>query len=223
MTTEAVIPSFIGAPVQRREDPALITGTARYVDDIAPTGTLHLAIVRSPFPHAEITGIETEAAREMPGVWAVLTPEDVMDVRMPPTPNPDKNVPRRFPLVQGRVLMPGDPVAAVVADSAAVARDGADLVFVDYEPLEVVGDVEDAMEAPSIHASFDSNVAYDRTKGDRETFEAIDGGFRLSGVVEHPRVIPTPMENRAILAEWKEDGLTVHFSTQAPQLMQEQY
>ena len=223
MTTEAVIPSFIGAPVQRREDPALITGAARYVDDIAPTGTLHLAIVRSPFPHAEITGIETEAAREMPGVWAVITPEDVVDVAMPPTPNPGKNVPRRFPLVQGRALMPGDPVAAVVADSAAVARDAADLVFIDYEPLEVVGDVEHAMEAPSIHASFDSNVAYDRTKGDREAFEAIDGGFRLSGVVEHPRVVPTPMENRAILAEWNEDGLTVHFSTQAPQLMQEQF
>ena len=65
MTTEASIPSFIGAPVQRREDPSLITGTARYVDDLAPTGTLHMAIVRSPLPHAEITEIDTSAVSDM--------------------------------------------------------------------------------------------------------------------------------------------------------------
>ncbi|HEY6634337.1 MAG TPA: hypothetical protein VI141_01865, partial [Acidimicrobiia bacterium] len=123
MTTEPVIPSFIGAPVQRREDPALISGTATYVDDIAPQGTLHLAIVRSPFAHADIVGIDTETAREMPGVWAILTPEDVADVVMPPEPRPDRNIPRRFPLVQGRALMPGDPVVAVVAETPAAARD----------------------------------------------------------------------------------------------------
>lgn len=158
----------------------------------------------------------------MPGVWAVIIPEDVADVAMPPTPNPSRNVPQRFPLVQGRVLMPGDPVVAVVAESAAAARDAADMVFVDYEPLDVVGDVEQAIEAPPIHPGHDSNVAYDRTRGDREAIDALDGPVRLSGTVEHPRVAPVPMENRAILAEWKEDGLTVHLSSQAPQLMQKQ-
>lgn len=225
MTTEPSIPSFIGAPVQRREDPSLITGTARYVDDLAPTGTLHLAIVRSPFPHADITEIDASAAKELPGVWAVITPDQVADVVMPPAPRPERNVPRRYPLVQGRALMPGDPVVAVVADSAAVARDAADLVFVDYEPLDAVGDVATAMEAPAIHPDLESgsNVAYDRTKGDREAFDALDGEIRLSGVVEHPRVVPAPMENRVILAEWKEGGLTVYMPSQAPQLMQEQF
>lgn len=80
MTTESLIPSFIGAPVQRREDPALITGTATYVDDIAPAGTLHLAIVRSPFAHADVTGIDIDAALEVDGVRLILTPEDVADV-----------------------------------------------------------------------------------------------------------------------------------------------
>jgi carbon-monoxide dehydrogenase large subunit len=143
---------------------------------------------------------------------------------MPPTPRPDRNVPRRFPLVQGRVLMPGDPVVAVVAETPSAARDAADLVFVDYEPLDVVGDVEEALAAPPIHPglSSGSNVAYDRTKGDRGAFESVEGEIRLSGVVEHPRVVPAPMENRVILAEWKESGLTVHLSSQAPQLMQEQ-
>jgi carbon-monoxide dehydrogenase large subunit len=210
--------------VQRREDPALVSGTARYVDDIMPTGTLHLAVVRSPFAHADVTEIDISAAVDAPGVWAVITPDDVADVAMPPTPRPDRNVPRRYPLVQGRALMPGDPVVAVVADSAEAARDAADLVFIDYDPLDVVGDVEEAIDAPPIHdgLSSESNVAYDRSKGDRARFEAVEGSVRLSGTVEHPRVVPAPMENRVILAEWKEDGLTVHLSTQAPHLMQEQ-
>ena len=224
MTSQPVIPSFLGAPVQRREDPALVSGTGRYVEDITPSGTLSLVIVRSPFAHADITGIDISAALEVPGVWAVITPDDVAEVTMPPTPRPDRNVPRRFPLVQGRALMPGDPVVAVVADSAATARDAADLVFVDYEPLDVVGDVDEALLAPPIHEGLgsDSNMAYERSKGDRTAFDAVTGAVRLSGVVEHPRVAPAPMENRVILAEWKEDGLTVHLSSQAPQLMQEQ-
>lgn len=189
-----------------------------------PTGTLHLAVVRSPFAHADVTEIDISAAVDAPGVWAVITPDDVADVAMPPTPRPDRNVPRRYPLVQGRALMPGDPVVAVVADSAEAARDAADLVFIDYDPLDVVGDVEEAIDAPPIHdgLSSESNVAYDRSKGDRARFEAVEGSVRLSGTVEHPRVVPAPMENRVILAEWKEDGLTVHLSTQAPHLMQEQ-
>lgn len=184
-----------------------------------------MAVVRSPLPHAEITSIDTSAIEEIPGVWAVITPEDVSDVSMPPTPRPDRNVPRRYPLVQGRALMPGDPVAAVVAESAALARDAADLVFVDYEPLDVVGDVDQAIGAPPIHPDLGSgsNVAYDRTKGDRAAFDVLEGPIRISGVVEHPRVAPAPMENRVILAEWKEDGLTVHMASQAPQLMQEQF
>lgn len=202
----------------------LVSGAGRYVDDIAPSGTLHLAIVRSPFAHADIGEIDVSEARSAPGVWLVLTPDDVADVVMPPTPRPDRNVPRRYPLVQGRALMPGDPVVAVVAETAAQARDAADLVFVDYDPLPVVGDVDQALEAPPIHEGLGSttNVAYDRSKGDRASFDAVDGPIRLSGVVEHPRVVPAPMENRVILAEWKEGGLTVHLSSQAPQLMQEQ-
>lgn len=222
MTTDLTIPSFIGAPVQRREDPSLITGTARYVDDITPAGTLHLALVRSPFPHALITSIDVEAARDVKGLRAIITPEDVADVVMPPAPNPDRNIPRRFPLVQGRALMPGDPVVAVIADTAAAAKDAADLIFVDYEPLDVVGDVEQSIAAPPIHEGQESNIAYDRGKGDREAFDALTGSVRLSGSVEHPRVVPAPMEPRAVLAEWKEDGLTVHLSSQAPQLMQEE-
>ncbi|HLF44355.1 MAG TPA: molybdopterin cofactor-binding domain-containing protein, partial [Acidimicrobiia bacterium] len=223
MTSEPLLPSFIGAPVQRREDPALITGTARYVDDIAPSGTLHLAIVRSPFAHAHVTSIDIEEALEVKGVLLVITPDQVADVQMPPTPDPDRNIPRRYPLVQGTVLMPGDPVVAVVAESAAAARDGADLVFVDYDQLPIVGDVDQAIDAAALHDGQASNVAYDRTRGDRAEFDALEGEIRISGLVDHPRVAPAPMEPRAVLAEWKEGGLTVHLSSQAPHLMQEEF
>jgi aerobic carbon-monoxide dehydrogenase large subunit len=223
VTDEPLIPSFLGAPVQRREDPALITGTARYVDDISPSGTLHLAVVRCPFPHAEVTGIDIDAASEVPGVRLILTPADVAATTMPPAPDPERNIPRRYPLVQGRALMPGDPVAAVVAETAASARDAADLVFVDFEPLPIVGDLDEAIDAVPIHSDQESNVAYDRSRGDRARFEALDGDIRLSGLVDHPRVAPAPMEPRAVMAEWKEGGLTVHLSSQAPQLMQEEF
>ena len=221
MTTEPAMPSFRGASVPRREDPALISGTATFVDDVAPSGTLHLALVRSPFAHADVTSIDLEAAREVPGVKLILTPEDVADVRMSPRPNPDRNIPRRYPLIQGRALMPGDPVVAVVADSPAAAKDAADLIFVDFEALPVVGDVDQAVGAPPIHQGQESNVAYDRSRGDRAEFEALTGQ-RISGLVDHPRVVPAPMEPRAILARWKDGGLVVHLSSQAPHLMQQQ-
>jgi carbon-monoxide dehydrogenase large subunit len=223
VTTEPTIPSFIGAPVQRREDPTLITGDGRYVDDLHPSGLLHLAVVRSPFAHARVLSIDTGEAARMPGVWAVIRPEDVAELTMPPPPDPGRRIPRRFPLVQGIALMPGDPVAAVVAESPELAKDAAEAVFVDYQPLEVVGDVDQAIDAPPIHDGQESNVAYDRSKGDRAVFDALEGQIALSGLVDHPRVIPAPMENRVILAEWKEGGLTVHMASQAPQLMQETF
>ena len=155
----------IGTSVPRIEDPALIQGRATFTEDLTPPGTLYLAIVRSPFPHARIISIDTSAAESAPGVWAVLTPGDVADLSMPPEPDPTRNIPRRYALVQGLALMPGDPVAAVVADSPEHARDAADLVEVDYEPLDIVGDVEAAIDAPPMHEGQTSNVAYERRAG----------------------------------------------------------
>ncbi|MGH8875601.1 MAG: xanthine dehydrogenase family protein molybdopterin-binding subunit, partial [Acidimicrobiia bacterium] len=180
----AAIPKLVGAPVQRREDPALIRGEGTYVGDVEPAGTLHLAVVRSPYPHARVTAVDVEGAAKAPGAHLVLTPEDVADVAMPPPPDPKRNVPHRRPLVQGKALMPGDPVAAVVAETPALARDAADLVMVDYDPLPVVGDVEEAIDAPPLHEEFGTNVAYDRSHGDRADVEALPGPVVLEGTVE---------------------------------------
>lgn len=212
---------MLGAPVQRAEDPALITGTATFTEDFTPAGTLHLAILRSPFPHARIKSIDTAAAAESAGVWAIYTGVDVVDLNVPPQPNPKRNIPRRYALAQDRILMPGDPVAAVVADSAPHAFDALELIEVDYEPLEIVGDIEGAMTAPPIHDGQDSNVAYDRTKGDWEAIASMEGVV-VEGTVEHPRVAPAPMEGRLALAQWTDGVLTLRMNSQAPHLMAEE-
>ena len=216
-----LIPSRLGAPVQRAEDPALITGTATFTEDLTPAGTLYLAILRSPFPHARIKSIDSSQAASSPGVWAVYTGADVAGLNMPPEPNPKRNVPRRFALAQDRVLMPGDPVAAVVADSLAQAIDAVEQIEVDYEPLDIVGDIDAALVAPPLHEDQESNVAYDRAKGDWDAIGAIEG-IAVEGVVEHPRVAPAPMEGRLALAQWADGMLTLRMNTQAPHLIAEE-
>ncbi|MFQ5967647.1 MAG: xanthine dehydrogenase family protein molybdopterin-binding subunit [Acidimicrobiia bacterium] len=214
-----LIPKFIGAPVQRREDPSLVTGEADYVGDINLPGTLHMAVARVPAAHAQLTDLEVEEARGAPGVRLVVTPEDVSEVAMPPRPNPERGIPRRYPLVQGRILMPGDPVAAVIAETPDQAKDAADLVLFDYELLEVVVDPEQALDAPVLHEELTSNVAVDWPGGDRQAFDDLEAPVVLQGTVEHPRVIPNPMETRAVLADWRGDRLDVHLSSQAPHLL----
>jgi len=220
---ESFIPSLVGAPVQRAEDPSLVRGEATFTDDLSPAGTLHLAVVRSPFAHAGIVSVDVTAAAAAPGVCLVLTGADVAHILMPPEPNEEKNVPRRFPLVQGTVLMAGDAVAAVVAATPAEAKDAADLVDVDYHQLEVLSDLDQAMTASPLHPGQKSNVAFDRTRGDVEAVGAMAGSVVVTGVVDHPRVSPAPMEGRVALAEWRDGSLHIHMTTQGPHLMQEEF
>lgn len=213
---------MLGAPVQRAEDPALITGRATFGEDLTPAGTLHLAVLRSPYPHARIDGIDIAAARDAPGVWLVLTGPDVAHLSMAPDPDPRRNILRRYALVQGVALMPGDPVAAVVAETPAQARDAVDQIEANYEPLDVVGDVEDAINAPPMHQGQQSNVAFERTRGDMASIAALDGPVVVEGMIDHPRVVPAPMEGRVAMAEWRDGRLTMHMNTQAPSLMQDE-
>lgn len=208
--------------MQRREDPALVQGAGTYLDDVRPEGALHLAVVRSPLAHALLGQIEAEEARRAPGVHLVLTPPDVADVKMPPRPDPDKRIPRRFPLVQDRARMSGDPVAGVVAETPEQARDAADLVFVDYQPLPVVGDPEESLQVDPLYPEYGDNLAYQRSKGDRDAVETPEGAIILEGTVDHPRLVPNPLETRGCVARWEGDRLTLHLSSQAPHLMAEE-
>ena len=145
----AIRTQTIGDRVRRREDPRLITGQAHYTPDIPLPGALHLAVVRSPYPHAEIVEIDTEEAAAAPGVVGVFTAADILPTLKKPFPvarAPDAgaftelHLPARWALADKKALTVGDPVVAVVAETPEQAADAAALVFVDYRDLPGSGD-----------------------------------------------------------------------------------
>src|SRR5580704_8221172 len=137
----------IGRSLTRFEDDRFLRGKGRFVDDIDVPGQLHAVVVRSPHGHAEIAGIDTAAARGLPGVHGVFTAGDLAADKIGPLPCIAQVatigpliVPPRFALAAGRVCYVGDPVAVVVADTSEIARDAAELVAVDYRVLPAVVD-----------------------------------------------------------------------------------
>jgi aerobic carbon-monoxide dehydrogenase large subunit len=218
-----VVGSLLGTEVVRVEDPELLQGRGTYVDNLPIEGVLHLVFVRSPFAHAEIVGIDATEASKAPGVVAVYTAEDLglpahhgLMVLNEKTPRP--------PLATDRVRFVGDPVVAVVAETRAAAVDAAELVDVDYEPLDAVTDPEAALapDAPLQFPELGSNIA----GGAREP----DGTDPLAGadhVVRarfvNQRMAVVPMEGNAVAvvpgSADAADGapeVTVYVSTQMP-------
>src|SRR4051812_44655646 len=147
---------LVGARVPRVEDPRLLRGRGRFVDDVQPVGLRHAAFVRSPHAHARVTRIDTSRARALPGVDVVVTAADLDgDVGTMRAPAPEGlHAPGFGPLAYDRVRFVGDPVALVVANSRARAEDACELVDVEYEPLRAVVDVDGAL-APDAPAIFD--------------------------------------------------------------------
>jgi len=221
---------FIGAPVKRREDPALITGQGQYVADISLDGMLHMKVVRSPYAHAKILRIATVGAELMPGVAAIFTGADVnphlaqplpMDVGMKSRKYSDVKQPGHYPLATGKVLHVGDPVAVVVAETAYQAADAAEMIWVDYEPLPAVVEPEAALvpDAPVLHEAWSDNVAFRWTDEGGD----VDAAFaQADTVVElrlvNQRLIPNAMEPRAVVARYDETSasLTLWTTTQIP-------
>ncbi|MDP8924142.1 MAG: xanthine dehydrogenase family protein molybdopterin-binding subunit [Chloroflexota bacterium] len=206
-------PRMLGQPIKRREDPKLITGGGRFLDDMTLPGMLYLAMVYSPYGHAKVNGIDTSAAEAAPGVVAVVTAKDLEGATTGPLPYEfswapfeDVHDPKRYPLATDKVRYVGDPLAAVLAESRYAARDAAALVEVDYDPLPAVVDPEQALEpgAPLLFEEFGTNLGHTQTKeaGDVEgAFAQADKVVRLK--VVNQRVIPAPMETRGALAEWR--------------------
>src|SRR5437764_10742686 len=156
------IAAMLGTSIKRREDPRLITGQATYVDDIKLHGMLYMAVLRSPYGHARINSINTDAARKHPGVVAVYLAEDLtgvvgnIPVAAPLPGNISNGMGRRGPLAEGKIRFYGDPVAVVIAEDSYTARDARDLIEIDYEPLPAVVDTEEAMKsgAPLLYEEF---------------------------------------------------------------------
>src|SRR5256885_11913414 len=206
---------WFGQKLKRKEDPRLIQGISHYTDDLKLAGMLHCAFTRSPHAHAEIKSIRTNAARELPGVVAVFTAEDTTGIGPVPCAiqMPDLKVPRHPVLATGRVRYVGEPVAVVVAQDIYTARDAAEIVEVDYEPLPVVTDMEKALgkDTAYVHDELKSNQAFTHSLKNRDVDAALKKADRVvTQRMINQRLAPLAMEARAVLAEYlpRENRLT---------------
>ena len=219
---------FVGQSVKRKEDPRLVTGHGRYVDDVTVPGLLHAAFLRSDVARGRITRLDVTEARALDGVHAVLTAAELNDHvvgPMLPTMFADGSqgvsAPVR-PLADGDVRFVGDPIALVVAESRYVAEDACDLVEVDYEPLTAIVDFERAAADTEnlVHPELGSNVASTvATRPDPELDLALANAAHVVTETFHQqRQTPTPMETRGIVAHWDAYAgeLQVWMSSQNP-------
>jgi len=217
---------LVGEAVKRREDRPLLTGEATYTDDLQPRGEVALAVKRARYGHADLVEVDVGAARDRDGVLAVYTADDVAAADITgtlPTDDPDWGVGPTYPLLAtDRVRYQGQPVAAVVATDRYAANDALDAIDVTYDRLDAVTDTAAALaeDAVTLHEAAPDNVAFDWERGDAD---ATDAAFEAAAetveiAVTNNRVIPTPMEPRGALADYRPatGKLTVELSTQNP-------
>jgi len=222
--------SVMGGIVRRKEDPALIQGRGTYVDDIKRPGELAAVFVRSPFAAAAIGSIDASAALDLDGVHAVYTAEDVRDLGLNPAQVAVGTL--RPLLADGAVHHVGEAVAMVVADDRYVAQAAADLVYVDYEPREVVVDLKEALaDTVQVHEGVSNTLLTwnghawwegvielpDPSPGIQEAKERHDTVV-VSLEMVNQRLIPTPIEPRAVVADWNSgyDSVELWSSSQIP-------
>lgn len=199
--------------LKRVEDVRFLTGGGRYLDDIAPPDALHAVFLRSPAAHAEILELDVAEARAMPGVVAVLTAADIeaagVKLHMPYDTQKEAPTPPRPILAKDRVRFVGEPMAVIVAETAAEARDAAEAVVFDLKDLPVA--LEMAEGGPAIHPEAPGNLAFTWDGGDPAATEAALSGAAhvIRHRVVHNRVIVNSIEPRAVVAQWAEGRL--HF------------
>ena len=218
--------TYTGQSLKRFEDPRLLRGEGSFVGDMTLPGMLHAVVVRSPHAHARILSIDTSAARDLPGVAAVLTGRDIAGRVKSVPPRYMKElegvkVPEHPALAQDKALYVGQAVAVVAAESLYQARDALEAVRVSYQPLKPLMDPWEAADEASqpIHEDLESNAIMRVRvgRGDLDAcFARADRVVR--GTYDSPRLSAAPMEGRALLAQYDapEDRLTLWSSTQTP-------
>ncbi len=223
--------SILGTRVVRTEDPRLLTAGGTYVDDLRIPEleqAVRVTFIRSPLAHARVTGIDASAAKDAPGVVAVLTVADMTDLP-PPPPDSGMTGTEGAPLPLGgkwsepllaidKVRYVGEPVALVLTDDRYQGEDAAELVSVDYEHLPAVVGFDGALGGDSLlFPDAGTNVAV--TTGDLDGEAAFEGcEVVVEQVITNQRLAPVPMEGRAVAAEWADGKLTVWLSTQNAQI-----
>src|SRR6478752_3626527 len=223
--TDAPAAPWVGQPIKRKEDPRLIMGRARYIDDINVTGQLWASFVRSPEAHAKITSIDTSAAVDYPGVIAVYTGHDLdLEAPLPMAwvpPGIDVNNPPHWSIAKDEVHHVGDPVALVIGSDRYAVVDAAQLVSVEYEPLPVVVDLEKAYEGGDlVHADLGTNQCHEWSLGGGD----MEAGFAAADVIVERRIVNhrtvgAAIEPRGVLADYRAGSLTLTSSTQVPHFL----
>src|SRR6516165_3771161 len=208
--------SIMGTRVLRTEDPRLLTNGGVYTDDLRLpelTGAAYVTIVRSPLAHALITGIDTSAAADVPGVVAVLTAADL------PAPPEDADPTAEPLLARDRVRYVGEPVALVLTEGRYQGEDAAELVSIDYDPLPAVPTLGEALTGETLlFPGAEDNLLGTGTtgEGDGTSFDGCD--VVIERTIVNQRLAPVPLEPRALAAAWTGNRLTIWSSTQNPQL-----
>ena len=224
---EAARPTLVGAPIKRREDPRFLTGRAEYVADIELPGTAHLAFVRSTFAHADVVSVDTDAARALEGVHAVLTGPELAHHARPfvcDSLHPSWQSSAYHQLALDRVRFVGEPVAAVLAEDRYVAEDACELLSVEYASRPAVTSIAAAIasDAPRLHDTWKDNfyVRREFKKGDVDAaFASAHGIVELDLKTERQAAMPLEGRGCVVAYDSRDRVLTAWTSTQTPHLM----
>jgi len=213
----------VGQPVPRQEDPKLLQGQGRYTDDLTLPGQLYAHVVRSPYAHAVLNGVDVSEALAAPGVKAVITAADLAEYGDMTCAMPLKNADgtplrttRRPALARDKLRFVGDPVAVVVAETKAQAKDAAELVALDIETLDAVTEASAAAAAPALYDDIPENCVLDFAFGDAAKVAAAFASAahvqKLS--IRNSRVVVAAMEPRSAIGEYADGRFTLHVGCQ---------
>jgi len=226
MSTVEASEKWVGQALKRKEDPRMITGRGRYVDDMVAAGMLHMHVVRSTEAHAKIVSIDATGARELPGIFGVFTAED-LDLAAPlpmawVPPGVELHSPEHWPLAKDEVKYVGQGVAIVLGSDKYGVVDAAEQVLVEYEPLPVVVDPEAALKEGSelVHPEFGTNKTHEWSLDGGD----MDAAWQEADVVIERRIVNhrtagAPIEPRVALADYRAGQLTLHLTSQNPHLI----
>ncbi|MFQ5998548.1 MAG: xanthine dehydrogenase family protein molybdopterin-binding subunit [Candidatus Bathyarchaeia archaeon] len=220
------VTSMFGASVKRRDDPRLITGKAAYTDDITLPRMVYAAFLRSPYPHARIKSITTDRAKALTGVLGVFTGQDIKGVVAPipcawQIPNSELKLPDYNAMAIDEVRYTGDAIAVAVAKDPGTARDAVDLIDVDYEPLGMVLEQEEAVKpgASLVHNSVPNNQVFHWKVSGGDTQKAFgDAKVVVKARFTNQRLQPTALETRGAVAQYNSatGELTLWVTSQNP-------
>ena len=218
-----------GQPLTRKEDDALLRGAGRYVADVAPAATVHAVVLRSPHAHARFTIHDLDRVRAMPGVRLVITGAEVTDLGPLPTPGvipgPEIKIPVYPILAKDVVRHVGDAVAFVVADSLAAAKDAAEAITVDWQPLpHVIGAMAAlAPGAPQVWADRPGNLAFETELGDAAATQAAfaRAARTVALTIVNQRLVTNYMDTRGVIAEYDGERYTLTLGSQGSHIIRD--